>query len=78
MLDALGNDSATPADVLTYGMGSNNQRYSPLKQITTKNVGKLQPRWAYSLNNPRGQEAQPILHQGVTLSMHPSGLSCWL
>ena len=32
-LDALKNDAATPGDVLTYGMGYNNQRYSPLKQI---------------------------------------------
>ena len=29
----LRNDAATPADVLTYGMGYANQRYSPLKRI---------------------------------------------
>ena len=63
--DALKNDAATPGDVLTYGMGYNNQRYSPLKQINTKNVSKLQPLWAYSLNNPQGQESQPIVHDGV-------------
>lgn len=64
-LDDLKRDSATPGDVLTYGMGYNNQRYSPLKQINTKNAGKLRPVWAYSLNNPQGQESQPIVHQGV-------------
>lgn len=62
---ALKADATTPGDVLTYGMGYNNQRYSPLKQINTKNAGKLQPAWSYSLNNPQGQESQPIVHDGV-------------
>ncbi len=53
-LDALKADAKTPGDVLTYGMGYNNQRYSPLKQINTKNVSNLQPAWSYSLNNPQG------------------------
>lgn len=64
-LDDLKRDSATPGDVLTYGMGYNNQRYSPLKQINTNNAAKLRPVWAYSLNNPQGQESQPIVHNGV-------------
>lgn len=64
-LDDLKRDSATPGDVLTYGMGYNNQRYSPLKQINTGNAAKLRPVWAYSLNNPQGQESQPIVHNGV-------------
>lgn len=64
-LDDLKRDNATPGDVLTYGMGYNNQRYSPLKQINAKNAGKLRPVWAYSLNNPQGQESQPIVHNGV-------------
>eukprot|EP01136_Pigoraptor_vietnamica_P035543 Opistho-1_new@100930 len=61
-LNDLKTDHATPKDVLTYGMGYNNQRYSPLKQITTRNASKLKPVWAYSLNNPQGQESQPIVH----------------
>jgi len=64
-LDALKNDAATPQDVLTYGMGYNNQRYSPLQQINTKSVDKLTPVWSYSLNNPQGQESQPIVYDGV-------------
>lgn len=63
--DALKADATTPGDILTYGMGYNNQRYSPLKQINTKTVGKLQPKWSYSLNNPQGQESQPLVHDGV-------------
>ncbi|MBL8348793.1 MAG: PQQ-dependent dehydrogenase, methanol/ethanol family [Burkholderiaceae bacterium] len=62
---ALTADATTPGDVLTYGMGYNNQRYSPLKQIDAGNVGKLVPKWSYSLNNPQGQESQPIVHEGV-------------
>ena len=61
----LEQDSASPGNVLTYGMGYNNQRYSTLKQINTSNVSKLQPAWAYSLNNPQGQESQPIIHDGI-------------
>jgi len=63
--DALKNDGKSTSDVLTYGMGYNNQRYSPLTQINTKNVGKLVPVWAYSLNNSQSHESQPIVHDGV-------------
>jgi alcohol dehydrogenase (cytochrome c) len=64
-LDELKNDHRSGGDVLTYGMGYNNQRFSPLKGITAKNVHDLVPVWNYSLNNPQGQESQPIVYQGV-------------
>jgi len=64
-LDDLKADHATSKDVLTYGMGYNNQRYSALKQINAGNAAKLRPVWAYSLNNPQSQESQPIVHNGV-------------
>ncbi len=85
-LDALRNDAATPGDVLTYGMGYNNQRYSPLKQIHAGNADKIQPLWSYSLNNPQGQESQPIVHEGVmyvtthntTVALNPlTGRQLW-
>jgi len=63
--DALKNDGKSTSDVLTYGMGYNNQRYSPLTQINTKNVGKLAPVWAYSLNNTQSHESQPIVYDGM-------------
>ena len=63
--DALKNDGKSTSDVLTYGMGYNNQRYSPLKQINTGNVAKLVPVWAYSLNNTQSHESQPIVYQGL-------------
>ena len=64
-LEDLKKDHRTGGDVLTYGMGYNNQRYSALKRIDTRNVHDLVPVWSYSLNNPQGQEAQPIVYQGV-------------
>lgn len=63
--DALKVDATTTGDVLTYGMGYSNQRYSPLNQINNQNVSRLAPVWAYSLNNPQGQESQPIVYNGV-------------
>jgi alcohol dehydrogenase (cytochrome c) len=63
--DDLKNPGKSPDQILNYGMGYGLQRYSDLKQITTANVKKMKPVWAFSLNNPQGQEAQPIIHQGV-------------
>ncbi|MGZ5132969.1 MAG: PQQ-dependent dehydrogenase, methanol/ethanol family [Caldimonas sp.] len=64
-LDDLRKDHETPGNVLTYGMGYANQRYSPLKKIDKQNVARLVPVWNYSLNNPQGQESQPIVYDGV-------------
>jgi len=61
----IAKDPNVPAQVLTYGMGYSNQRYSPLKAIDKRNVSQLVPVWAYSLNNPQGQESQPIVWNGV-------------
>jgi alcohol dehydrogenase (cytochrome c) len=53
----LRNDHATPDNILTYGMGYSNQRYSTLESINTGNVSKLVPVWNYSLNNSQAQES---------------------
>ncbi|MEM9013050.1 MAG: PQQ-dependent dehydrogenase, methanol/ethanol family [Pseudomonadota bacterium] len=63
--EELANDTATPGDVLVYGMGYGQNRYSPLDQINTETVGGLRPVWAYSLNDSRGQESFPLIHEGV-------------
>jgi len=57
------NDEATTDDVLTYGMGTKGQRYSPLTQIDTSNAGRLVPVWSFSFGGEkqRGQEAQPLV-----------------
>ena len=40
-------------------------RYSPLTDINTKNVGKLEMIWSQSMNSLRGQEGQPIVISDV-------------
>ena len=35
-----------PKDWVTYGGTYNSHRYSPLKQVTTANASRLQPKWA--------------------------------
>lgn len=67
------NDTETPGDVLVYGMGYGQQRYSPLDQIDTETAGDLQPAWVYSLDDGRGQESFPLVHDGVMyLTTHRS------
>jgi PQQ-dependent dehydrogenase (methanol/ethanol family) len=41
------------------------QRYSPLSQVNTQNVGRLGLAWHYDLDTNRGQEASPIVIDGV-------------
>ena len=50
-----------------YGMGLKGQRFSALKQVSTKNVADLVPAWSFSFGGEkqRGQETQAIVHDGV-------------
>lgn len=52
-------------NVLTFGMGYHQQRYSPLKQINKSTVKKLVPIWSASLDNNLGEQAQPMVYNGV-------------
>ena len=63
----LANDTASTGDVLTNGMGRHLQRHSPLTTLNKDNVKNLVPAWAFSLGGEkqRGQETQPIVHDGV-------------
>jgi alcohol dehydrogenase (cytochrome c) len=63
--DGRSNDAATSDNVLTYGMGYHQQRYSPLNQINAKTVKRLVPVWSVSLDNNWGEQAQPIVYNGV-------------
>jgi alcohol dehydrogenase (cytochrome c) len=53
-------------EILSWGLGTQGQRYSALKQVTTANVSKLAPAWAFSFGGEkqRGQESQPLIHGG--------------
>ena len=59
-----GNGGSTD-NVLTYGMGYHQQRYSPLKQVNKQTVKRLVPVWNLSLDNNWGEQAQPIVYNGV-------------
>ena len=64
-LDDLRNDGKNTDNILTYGMGYSQNRFSPLKQIDKTNVKRLVPVWSLSLDNPWGEQAQPIVYNGV-------------
>jgi alcohol dehydrogenase (cytochrome c) len=50
---------------LTYGRDYSNQRFSPLDQINTGNVGKLKPAWVYRSGIASGFQATPIVVDGI-------------
>ncbi len=60
------NDAKSTNDVLSWGMGQQGQRFSPLTKINTGNVAKLVPAWSFSFGGEkqRGQESQPLIHNG--------------
>jgi alcohol dehydrogenase (cytochrome c) len=61
------NDAGEAKEVLSSGLGTQGQRYSPLKQITPSNIGRLVPAWSFSFGGEkqRGQQSQPLIHNGV-------------
>src|SRR5215208_2592128 len=64
-LDDLKNDGKNTDNVLTYGMGYHQQRYSRLKEIDKTTVKRLVPVWNLSLDNQWGEQAQPLVYNGV-------------
>src|SRR5712671_686258 len=64
-LEDLKSDGKNSDNILTYGMGYHQQRYSPLKQIDKNTVRRLVPAWNLSLDNNWGEQAQPIVYDGV-------------
>jgi alcohol dehydrogenase (cytochrome c)/quinohemoprotein ethanol dehydrogenase len=53
------------ANWLSYGRTYDEQRFSPLTAINDGNVGKLGLHWSSDLETARGQEATPIVVDGV-------------
>lgn len=60
-VEQLSQDTKSPGDVLTYGMGWAQQRHAPGKQITPANVKQLSPLWNLSLDNSANASAQPLI-----------------
>jgi alcohol dehydrogenase (cytochrome c) len=62
----IAKDATDTDSVLSWGMGTQGQRFSPLTTINTKNVSKLTPAWSMSFGGEkqRGQESQPLVYKG--------------
>ena len=56
-----------------YGCGPLDNRYTPLKQINTSNVGKLKVAWTYDTQDGAGDtQTQPIMVNGAVYGVTPT------
>ena len=56
---------SAPGDWTVYGGTYNSQRYSPLTQINTHNVRRLQVKWVYHVPGSHELEMAPVVKDGV-------------
>lgn len=65
--EMISKDAATPDNVLSWGLGTQGQRYSPLTDINAKSIKRLAPVWSMSFGGEkqRGQQSQPLVYDGV-------------
>lgn len=65
--DMITKDATSPDNVLSWGMGTQGQRYSPLSDINAKSIKHLAPVWSMSFGGEkqRGQQSQPLVYDGV-------------
>ena len=56
---------AEPSNWLAAGRDQHDTRFSPLEQINASNVNRLGLAWSYDLDTHRGQEATPVVVDGV-------------
>ena len=54
-----------PGNWMSYGRTYNEQHFSPLALITDRNISRLKLAWYYDLDTNRGQEATPLVIDGV-------------
>jgi quinohemoprotein ethanol dehydrogenase len=59
------NADREPGNWMTYGRTYGEQHFSPLNQVNDQNVSQLGLAWFYDLDTNRGQEATPIVVDGV-------------
>ncbi len=57
--------SANTDNVVNYGMSYSQHRYSTLTQINKRNAKNLVPVWSLSLESELGEQAQPMVYDGV-------------
>ncbi len=61
----IANADREPGNWLSHGRTYGEQRYSPLATINDRNVGELGLAWSQDFDTGRGQEATPIVADGV-------------
>jgi PQQ-dependent dehydrogenase (methanol/ethanol family) len=61
----IANADSEPGSWMTHGRTYSEQRFSPLDAVNTTNVGQLGLAWFADLDTNRGQEATPIMVDGV-------------
>ena len=59
------HQSSVNADWASHGKTPKEQRYSPLKNINKVNISQLGLEWFYEFDTRRGQEATPLVIDGV-------------
>ncbi|MEO5661251.1 MAG: PQQ-dependent methanol/ethanol family dehydrogenase [Polaromonas sp.] len=62
----ISSDATNPKSVLSWGIGTQGQRHSPLTAVNPKTISRLVPVWAMSFGGEkqRGQESQPLVYNG--------------
>ena len=63
-----------PGNWLTYSRNYTGQRYSPLNQINTSNVGKLHLAWVHQADDLDGIETSPIAVDGTLFITKPPNI----
>lgn len=60
------NDAKSTGDVLSWGIGTQGQRYVSLNKINPETIKNLVPVWSMSFGGEkqRGQQSQPVIHDG--------------
>ena len=61
----ISNADSEPGNWLTHGRTYSETRFSPLRQIDDRNIDQLGLAWSFDLDTHRGQEATPLVADGV-------------
>ena len=65
------NSKAEPGNWLTYSGNYAAHRFSPLDQITDRNVSRLKPVWSYQVSSLQKFETTPVVVDGVMYISEP-------
>jgi len=63
-----------PGDWLNWRRTDNAWGYSPLDQITARNVQQLQLAWSWHMDDSGANEATPLVHDGIMYLPNPRGV----